>query len=119
MNRPGSGAERPQERPAADLAPSGAHELFLAAQAAVWGSPGVVDGQVVVVVKPLEGLRALRQLRQLVDDLEPQLVAKARERQYDRWGYRYRELHSWAEISEAIGVPKNTLHRRYGPGGGG
>lgn len=96
--------------------PPGAHELFLAAQAAVWGSPGVVDGQVVVVVKPLEGLRALRQLRELVDGLESQLVAKARERRTDRWGYR---LHSWAEISDALGIAKNTLHRRYGPGGGG
>ena len=98
-----------------------AYEALLTARAAAWGGPGPVSGEIRTAVTAIEGLRALRQLREVLDELEPQLVAKARERRNPHaawWPDRQRPVATWEEIAAALGVPKNTLHRRYGPGSG-
>ena len=51
---------------------------------------------------PGEGLRAAAALRRLAEDLEMLHVDKAR-----RLGW------SWREIAEALGVTKQTVHRKH------
>ncbi len=97
------------------MRPSAAYEALGTAKAAVYGAPGVVEGAVVTSVSALEGLRALRSVRELIDALEVQLIAKAREsREHVSVWSPNRARYSWAEISDALGVPKSVLHRRHG-----
>ena len=51
---------------------------------------------------PGEGLRAVAALRRLIDRLEALHVARARDLGW-----------SWQEIAEALGVTKQTVHRKH------
>jgi DNA-directed RNA polymerase specialized sigma24 family protein len=50
----------------------------------------------------LESLRLLEPARDALTTYEGELVAEAR-----------RDGHSWEEIGDALGVPKQTAHRRW------
>lgn len=52
---------------------------------------------------PGEGLRAIAALRRLLDRLEELHVQRARDRGW-----------SWEEIAGALGVTKQTVHRKHG-----
>lgn len=52
---------------------------------------------------PGEGLKAIAALRRLLDRLEELHVEHARERGW-----------SWEEIAAALGVTKQTVHRKHG-----
>ena len=51
---------------------------------------------------PKVGLRAVRALRRLLEELERTQVRRAR-----------REGWSWAEIGEALGVSRQAVHKKY------
>ena len=51
---------------------------------------------------PKVGLRAVRALRRLLEELERTQVGRAR-----------REGWSWAEIGEALGVSRQAVHKKY------
>jgi DNA-directed RNA polymerase specialized sigma24 family protein len=51
---------------------------------------------------PGDGLRAVAALRRLLEDLEALHVDSARTRGW-----------SWREIADALGVTKQTVHRKY------
>jgi DNA-directed RNA polymerase specialized sigma24 family protein len=52
---------------------------------------------------PKVGLRAVRALRRLLEELERTQVRRAR-----------REGWSWQEIGEALGVSRQAVHKKYG-----
>jgi DNA-directed RNA polymerase specialized sigma24 family protein len=52
---------------------------------------------------PRTGLRAVRALRRLLEELERTQVRRAR-----------REGWSWAEIGEALEVSRQAVHKKYG-----
>jgi DNA-directed RNA polymerase specialized sigma24 family protein len=51
---------------------------------------------------PAVGLRAVAALRRLLEQLEALQVINARDQDW-----------SWQEIAEALGVTKQTVHRKY------
>lgn len=51
---------------------------------------------------PRTGLRAVRALRRLVEQLEASQVARARERGW-----------SWQEIADALGVSRQAVHKKH------
>lgn len=54
---------------------------------------------------PRTGLRAVRALRRLVEQLERTQVQRAREAGW-----------SWADIAEVLGVSRQAVHKKHGKG---
>lgn len=77
----------------------------------------VPQGDQLGLVGILQGLEAIEELRGWLDAEEARLVAEARKpRNPDAvWWYDRRQpRHTWEEIAAALGVPKSSVHRRYG-----
>ncbi len=68
-------------------------------------SPNVLHDLVDRVIQPdpTDGLRAVAALRRLLEQLEDLHVGQARDLGW-----------SWQDIAEALGVTKQTVHRKHG-----